>query len=1093
MKNGYTNGRAKVIGTSAYANGTAYATSTTGSGTFYSTSSKKKKTSSSSKKSSSSSSSKKSSSRSSSRKYSGKARASGSARAKGSSKSSITKYLEKVANAVDWVEVALERASAATDRYIARAEHFSALTSILREYNAAMSSVAKSISYNEKAYSRYMSKANEVAKKSKMSSSLKSAVQTGRINSYTIREYSETNQKRITEYKKWYDKAQEAKQQVEELRRQQQELAETKLDKVLSYYDGYIDKLNTIAERYEAINSLNEALGSDTSSSRISNLNNQKNYLNQALSQLQTQKSKYQSEYNANKKYFTTEQHQSALKQIEEINNTIYETKTSIAELTNEIRSLELEKIEHATERFQQAADRLSDRISISETHGDYETEENKQSQILANNQIINSLQNEIKEIEKQMINYQADSTQYRDLRDKWNEKYSDLMDLQDENEQLRQDIIEIRFAASDRLITNRDIRIDENNQIMDMFDSDSLLDPDTGKITTQGLSKIALLSDNIKQAQMNQADLTEQKKALQDLYKSGQIGAESYTEKLQDLNERIRESATDINDYKNEILDLGKDNMQAEVDALVKVIDKRKEALNRKKEYYDYDKALKSQTKDLQALEAQRAALENVEGEAAAAQRAKLDAQIADAREALEDSKKDHQYNLEIQGYDDLTENLQESLDKQLKTLSSSLEAQAALIKKYLNDIQNSYSDVFKNITETVINSGLQPGMSSQYENEYNNSNGGTPLGNASHNQSINSSITENVANPDTSINGSTNASGTPIDSSNITSGNNVTITPPSETNRPIVSFTLSWSGGNLNYYASKTISVQNILPPDAANKSFSWSTSNKSIIHLSKTSGTSISIKGIKKGSASLTCKSTNGVSRSISVNVVYTKGQDYAVKHGLTPLNVADPNVRLSAYSNLNQYLLQKGFKALTNPDGLRTVGKKLGVITTKNSKKGGSMYLGKSKKYTYTQYNKILSALKKNGLRDGGIVDGMIPISKLNDVVRSNHDHGLATVRRDEVLLKPEIAESLRQTAKIAEQVTASMNLPTSSVLPIGTNEGFSTYYDALIKVESGGVIDKNVLNDVKAVAKQIYQEEQKKKLKEYHKMGMKSKF
>src|SRR5699024_2220848 len=137
----------------------------------------------------------------------------------------------------------------------------------------------------------------------------------------------------------------------------QQELAETKLDKVLSYYDGYIDKLNTIAERYGAINSLNEALGSDTSSSRISNLNNQKNYLNQALSQLQTQKSKYQSEYNANKKYFTTEQHQSALKQIEEINNTIYETKTSIAELTNEIRSLELEKIEHATERFQQAAD----------------------------------------------------------------------------------------------------------------------------------------------------------------------------------------------------------------------------------------------------------------------------------------------------------------------------------------------------------------------------------------------------------------------------------------------------------------------------------------------------------------------------------------------------------------------------------------------------------------------------------------------------------------------------------------------------------------------------------------------------------------
>lgn len=50
-------------------------------------------------------------------------------------------------------------------------------------------------------------------------------------------------------------------------------------------------------------------------------------------------------------------------------------------------------------------------------------------------------------------------------------------------------------------------------------------------------------------------------------------------------------------NSYKQQILSIVKTQSQKEQDALFKVIDARKEALKKKKEYYDYDKQLKSKT----------------------------------------------------------------------------------------------------------------------------------------------------------------------------------------------------------------------------------------------------------------------------------------------------------------------------------------------------------------------------------------------------------------------------------------------------------------------------------------------------------------
>lgn len=1109
LNKGKTGSRAKIVGgEGAFAHGSAHANSAgikikfNGSKT---TTHKKKKTTTSSGKSKTGSGSSRS----------GKS-GSGSGKKKTKSKSkksALENYLNKIGKAFDFIEIKIENLTAATDLWTAKAENVHSLTSAVSDYDNALKSVGSSITANTQGYKKYKkfyesfekqavkkapkTKNASKAKNQKVLKSYFKKVRKDTINSMNIKTISNDKiRSAVEEYKNWYDKAKQCKQQVEELKKQQQELVQTKLEKVVSYYDAMASKTSAILENYQKINDLNIAQGSDTFDNKTANLNNQiRQYQNQRNIQ-QQELNKYQAEYDKAKKkgILTDEQKNTYEAQIQTFRNNIADTDTAIANARKEIDQIKFDRLTRLADEAEHAATALEHTASMAEAHGDYATKQSKTDQIAKNNDRA-AVNAEIMKTDQELMNKVAkDSERYKELYDDWYSRREENYSLEEKNEQLRQEAVMIPLDESSRKIDKRNTRIDENNDLMNMLNQDYLNDPDTGKLTTDGKAKIALLSDNVRQGQQNMADLMEQQKAVYKLHDEGQIGDSTFESKLAEINKQLREAATNTNDYKNQIIELGKTTMQAEVDALVKVIDKRKEALNRKKEYYDYDKNIKSQTKDLQALEAQRAALEGVEGEAAKAQRAKLDAQIADAQEQMDDTKKEHQYSMESQGYDDLTEKLQESLDKQLKSLSGSLDEQSKLISKFLKQVGDSYSDVFKKINDTAINSGLINGLSELYHSEYNSSaNGKTPEQNAKDTQNKNSSVTNNVANPDTNVTGTTGITGSKVDSSKVETGNASAVSgsmkTPEQQEHNLMSFSVSPASITLAPGESKTVTVSDIVPPDGAGQSFSWYSNSLGYITMSP-SGASCTItatKGDHEGTVTPVCKSANGLSVNFTVVIQLSASQKKAKSLGLNfHIGAAYTEAQLKSWSPLNNYLASKGYDVVNNPKGMEALGKKLGVITTKNSKKGKEFYKGKDGKYSKAQSNKILTALKKAGVRNGGVIDDVIPISKLNGVIQGNHDHGIATVRRDEILLKPETSDVLKQAVKISESVVKA-----SKTKDIMTGTGdFSSYYDALIKVESGGMVDKSVLNDLKVVAKQVYDQEQANKLKEYHKIGRK---
>jgi len=68
---------------------------------------------------------------------------------------------------------------------------------------------------------------------------------------------------------------------------------------------------------------------------------------------------------------------------------------------------------------------------------------------------------------------------------------------------------------------------------------------------------------------------------------------------------ETIQDLVKNNENYKDSLVELYKTQISNEEQALQKLISTRKEALSQKKAYYDYDKNLKSQNKEINTLKA--------------------------------------------------------------------------------------------------------------------------------------------------------------------------------------------------------------------------------------------------------------------------------------------------------------------------------------------------------------------------------------------------------------------------------------------------------------------------------------------------------
>ncbi len=302
------------------------------------------------------------------------------------------------------------------------------------------------------------------------------------------------------------------------------------------------------------------------------------------------------------------------------------------------------------------------------------------------------------------LLNERAvDAENWGEFADKWAEEWKkeftsakqELIgtanEIQNVNDALRTAKFENITNAISELDTAKGILSSITNLIQDEWLYDQ------GELSEYGQAKVALLVSQLEDAQKKAnayLDLYNEIQNNKDTYASDKAYMEDLNNAVQNYYNTLGEAAT----LENSIVELMKRSAQEELNNLKSIIEARKKALQKKKEYYDYDKNLKNKQKEIDSIKAQIAAIENLSGEMDAATKAKLaqlKADLAEKEDSLQETKEDHTYNLQIDALDEFAASLEDALDNSTKSL-------AEIMSEYQKAI-NDATDIYKTSIDSV------------------------------------------------------------------------------------------------------------------------------------------------------------------------------------------------------------------------------------------------------------------------------------------------------------------------------------------------------------------------------------------------------
>lgn len=414
-----------------------------------------------------------------------------------------------------------------------------------------------------------------------------------------------------------------------------------------------------------------------------------------------------------------TEKYNVALKANEEA---VANAAQSQAEYAQMALDNEKQKFENIKTYYDSQVDYLKTQLESLQSKDDLRQEQGGEvlkSQLQRQIDKINEMQKLLKQ-ERDRLQKQLEESVSKGVIDvnskEWYELKEEIFGIDKQMDGLNKDVLELQDTIRNETFykeVNKALeKLDEVRASMEtirnLINEQALFDDD-GKFTDAGITAFAL---DIKTYESNLESLNALIRKRNSMIKNFNGGKNDtgYSQKefdadMKDIESQIRDMLGNANSARKAIIDTVLAHAKAELDAVNKVIDARSELLKKQKEYYDYDKTLKSKTKDIQLLEQQIAALEGVSDAESKAKKAQLEAQLQEQQEDLQDTVFNHQYDLQIQGLDDLKTDLQENYDDYVKELNSNIDKIVETVKNSTDNIKDCVNTVNSTI-EKLLNS---------------------------------------------------------------------------------------------------------------------------------------------------------------------------------------------------------------------------------------------------------------------------------------------------------------------------------------------------------------------------------------------------
>ena len=624
----------------------------------------------------------------------------------------FNKYIEKL---FDWIEVRLDRIQRRIDIATKQAEYAAGIPgrigTISQNKNAYVNTATNEtrslISNNQAGEQRYYKQANKVyaaatSGKTKLLSADKAKKIIQRIKDGTIdiTEYNEKERKFIDSYKEWYDKALDCRDAVYELKQQLKELQQQKLDNIIDEFDALTDYAEAVKASSEATIDYYNAAGYAKNTVDRDEIKKQQDRQNEITGLLINEISAYKGELiNAEKEFGknSNEYHEAQTK-LEELNKSLIESQKTERELAHAGYDLEKTVRGYFIDRVKALVDKFSSIASLSEKRGTTQryginiaqSEDPYFGQIRYNNELILKYYEDIREAQKEIAKEgaQISSERYEELYKTITDGESAITSLLSTNEDLKESIRTLRWKGYNEFQKQLDSINSDLEHIQGFIRDGDIMDNDA-QFTDLGFAQIALIGEQMDTAEKKIRNAQGAIAKLDEEYQKNTINLEKYNEELDAQIDIIQDASGAMFDYQQKLADMYIDQITAENDALQDLISARKEALSAKKEYYDYDKTLKNKNKDIAQLQAQINALQGVSNDAAQARRAKLQAELSEKQEDLQDTLHQHSIDLQQEGYDKLSEDMQQALDNAVKLINGD--------QKVLQDTANHMLDQLK------------------------------------------------------------------------------------------------------------------------------------------------------------------------------------------------------------------------------------------------------------------------------------------------------------------------------------------------------------------------------------------------------------
>lgn len=789
-------------------------------------------------------------------------KSSGSSKSSSNSSSDSTK--DKTEEVIDWIEVYLNEMSRATEIAVDNIDRAIGLASKQAKSYEAIGKVQEEITANQRAADKYLAKANSVG----LNETYASKVRNGTLDIETITD--EDLKKKIDDYKTYYRDYEDSLDKVRDLEDKLSDLAEKRLEIIEKEYDAIVDINDAIKDVADSKIELNDALGTAIDNGdNISNLNKSIKAQEDTYNQLTKKLNEYQEEVNSQLSSRLLKQgseaYQEAMKNIQDFSAKIYDASKELIELQDKLNQIKIDTIQNVIDAFERRTSKLDKYASLLEAQNKEVPESVYQEQIDTNNTQVQKNQEQRNLLLEQQSVYDVNSSRYKELAEDINKLDESTLGLLEDNEKLKDSIYELRISNLEKAIQGYDDLEDELKDFRSLLNDDAFLDKN-GAITDEGLAQITLLSQSLGNAKKKISDLTTGLTKLTEMYNNGLISLDEYNDKSSEYRKEIRNATSDVKDYQDSLVSLYTDALKTEVDALDKVIDKRREAYKQQREYADYQKKVNSQQKDVNSIKAQIQAMENSSDVSTLARVKKLKQDLADAEDDLNTTKQDHKDDLISEGFQKLSDDLNQMLEDTEYEISHNADKQNEIIQSMLNKQVGMYQEAYSKINSIIKNTGWVG------SNDFNNNQSQMSSQTGAQNQASNASQSQQTANSKPS--GSASGTDTSGIKDNASENNKITeniMKPENTTNRPVAELTVSKSSVSIEEGKSTSVTTK-IRPNDAANKKLSWKSSNTAIATVSN--GT---ISGKKPGSCQITVSTTDGSGISKTIAVTVTKKPD------------------------------------------------------------------------------------------------------------------------------------------------------------------------------------------------------------------------